>query len=488
MPGNKFSDNKKRSKILEIILIALIIAVLVLCVVLVISIVKDKKDNKQDPTNKPETTATVVSDPTNTPDSGEDPKVTDIEGQTPTPTLSDNATPTEAPPATPSPTPYTGEFELVEYNGRVEHIFTHSLIAYPELCFRGDLDERLTSTFFIDCVTVPEFKGMLEALYKDGYMLININDVYVSSVDADGNKTFSLKKPIMFPKGKKPLVLSFDDVNYYSKKAGHGFVDKLCVKDGKIMSYTKMADGTEFYSDDNEHVPILEKFVREHPDFSYKGAKGMLCVTGYEGVLGYRVYRILTEGDPNDPLGLRTEASRQAEIEKVKPLVAKLKENGWYFASHSYKHGTMTNYSKNSMWDDANKFKNEITPIIGETKIYVFPYGAWQPSTEKDTVPPAQQVLLDFGFEYFCGVGVDWFAKVMNGSGSSKWYLGGIIFQDRANYDGLAMMRYRDKFLKTPDGVKRFPSLDTAVIWDEEGRGVSYEDAWTRYKELKNIS
>ena len=35
-------------------------------------------------------------------------------------------------------------------------------------------------------------------------------------------------------------------------------------------------------------VPLLEDFIAEHPDFSYKGARAVLAFTGYQGVLGYR--------------------------------------------------------------------------------------------------------------------------------------------------------------------------------------------------------
>ena len=39
---------------------------------------------------------------------------------------------------------------------------------------------------------------------------------------------------------------------------------------------------------DYDLVPILNRFIAEHPDFSYRGARAILAFTGYEGVLGYR--------------------------------------------------------------------------------------------------------------------------------------------------------------------------------------------------------
>ena len=38
----------------------------------------------------------------------------------------------------------------------------------------------------------------------------------------------------------------------------------------------------------NDAVPLLNDYVKKHPDFSYKGQKAVVGLTGYEGVLGYR--------------------------------------------------------------------------------------------------------------------------------------------------------------------------------------------------------
>ena len=39
---------------------------------------------------------------------------------------------------------------------------------------------------------------------------------------------------------------------------------------------------------DYDMVPLIDRFVEKHPDFSYRGAKGILALTGYNGILGYR--------------------------------------------------------------------------------------------------------------------------------------------------------------------------------------------------------
>ena len=60
--------------------------------------------------------------------------------------------------------------------------------------------------------------------------------------------------------------------------------------------------------------------MEEHPDFSYKGAKGILALTGYEGALGYRT---------NDP----TSPTYEQDKETVKEVARVLKENGWEFVA-----------------------------------------------------------------------------------------------------------------------------------------------------------
>jgi len=372
---------------------------------------------------------------------------------------------------TPEPTkePFV-EPTLVEYSGKVEHLFTHSLVAFSNLAYNKTATpyDKVYNTYFKDCLTVNEFKKILQALYNDNYVLVDINYIY-ESVSVNGITEYRMKSSFLFPEGKKPLILSFDDANYYADKQGNGMVGKLILQNGKIVSYTKMKDGTEVISNDNEHVPILDNFVEQHPNFSFNGAKGMLCVTGFDGVLGYRTQRI---GQENDT---RTEADRQAEIEAVKPIIKALKDSGWYFASHSYKHGNMANYSANSMTDCASKFKAEVTPLIGETKIYVYPYGSWARST--GAIPPAQAVLNSYGFQFFCSVGINYFCKTMTASiDNPKYNLGGILFMDRANLDGFSITNYDAELSSV-----RFPSMKFDDIYDEEARGISRAEAKIAY-------
>ncbi|MDQ9886715.1 hypothetical protein RFX61_19590, partial [Acinetobacter baumannii] len=80
-------------------------------------------------------------------------------------------------------------------------------------------------------------------------------------------------------------------------------------------------------------------------DFSYRGAKGTIALTGYNGVLGYRtdgVYRDIN--DPNlDPdqiefLNAHPDFNWDQEVAEATAVATAMKEDGWQFASHTWGH------------------------------------------------------------------------------------------------------------------------------------------------------
>ena len=319
------------------------------------------------------------------------------------------------------------ENNLVEYNGTVEHLFTHALIAFPDMAVAGNTRSAMDN----DCLFVSEFKAILEQLYENNYILIDINDT-IEITEVDGKEKIS-KAKLMLPEGKKPLILSFDDIVYDPRKRNAGMIDKLIVKDGKVQTYTKIdATGEEIISDDNECVPILDNFVAEHPDFSFKGAKGTLCITGFCGVLGYRTHR----ESPN----------RDSEIAAAKEVVQVLKDSGWNFASHDYAHKHVKQASTAEVEDDATKWDNESKNVLGETQVFVWPYGEWVAEDDE-----RHQVLIDHGFRIFCGVGGMPYMIAKDQT----------LFMDRRPMDGYSLRNFRQKYLDL---------FDTRTVFNAELR------------------
>ena len=288
-------------------------------------------------------------------------------------------TPEADAPAEPEPEPYTildptvqpeggvrDGVTYVPYDGVVEHLFFHPVVAYPELAFDGDSKSDGIDDWM---VTAGEYLKILESVYEKGYVLVDIADCWSEQTDESG-QTRMVKNTLYLPEGKKPLILSYDDVNYYEYMLTNGFTYKLIIgEDGKLWSWGLDPQGNEVVSRDLDAVTILDKFVEEHPDFSPFGAKGCLSLTGYEGILGYR-----TQTDSKSWTA-EQEANRQKEIEAVKPIVAELKRTGWTFGSHTWGHISLNTRTKDVVTADMQKWFDEVGSLVGETPVLFYPFG-----------------------------------------------------------------------------------------------------------------
>lgn len=299
-----------------------------------------------------------------------------------------------------------------EWTGAVEHVFFHSLIYDAPKTFTGDYQ---TQDFDESYVTVTEFKRLLDRFYENGFVLYDIKKL--CTINPDGSVT---PNPIYVPNGKKPLVMSFDDACYYEYMRPYGFVQGVTVDDNnKIQTFVWNDDGTKQIVEDGDYQPILEAFIKEHPDFTYGGARGTMALTGYDGVWGYRTNNLT---DPNYPQ-IAEEAIKVAE---------RFKELGWTFASHSYGHRDF--YERDEAWyaNDTARWINEVVPIIGPTDIFIYPFGT-APTDQND---PKQQNFIANGFKIFCGVYKD----------PELQFYGNSMFMQRRNIDGIA---FRDGRLDT---------------------------------------
>lgn len=152
----------------------------------------------------------------------------------------------------------------VAYDGIVEHLFFHPVVAYPELALSAMPNLTASSDYM---VTADEYRKILQSVYDRGYVLVDIADVWSETTDESGNAKM-VKNTLYLPEGKKPLILSFDDTNYYEYMLSNGFTWKLVIgEDGKIASYGKDPQGAEVISRDLDAIPILDKFVEEHRIF-----------------------------------------------------------------------------------------------------------------------------------------------------------------------------------------------------------------------------
>ena len=259
----------------------------------------------------------------------------------------------------------------------VEHFFTHEIVYSAEKAFSNK--NSLRNGFDRDRLTAKEFKEILNEFYKKGYVLVNLEDVYIKT-----EKGFEIKKELDFG-GKKPLILSFDDMTYDTK--GRGIVEKIVVKDGELYDYTSVEE--EKYSQDRDCLTILEQFISKNPDFSYNGARAILCVTGYNGILGHRIFNG----------SYLSEKKFKEEERELKELIKFLEEKGYKFASHTYGHlnTVFVNYEKFN--EDVKKWENEVEKYVGKTEIFCYPEGAHKSGGENN------ELLKQNGFKIFLCTG-----------------------------------------------------------------------------------
>ncbi|MDS3852735.1 polysaccharide deacetylase family protein [Staphylococcus hominis] len=312
------------------------------------------------------------------------------------------------------------------YQGDIAHVFYHPVITEPKVAFTQEKNQAKGN--FDWMITADEFKRSLNELYKHHYILIDPHEAY----DLKG-KTIT-RKELKLPKGKKPLILSIDDMNYYEYMRGHGYADRLVLDQKQhVVSETKDKNGKVTTSETNDIVPILNQFVKDHPDFSLNGQKGVVALTGYNGVLGYRT----------NELNNKDYLKRKKDAEKV---VKAMKRDGWTFASHSWGHIDFANSSYDQIVRDTKRWKNEVEPIIGKTDVFIYPHVA------QDRGSKAYQYLVrDEGFKFLAGVGPNNFTDIGNDS----------VYQDRVAIDGLNLYDFKYK-LK--------PFLDPSKVYSETDR------------------
>ena len=280
--------------------------------------------------------------------------------------------------------PLGGSYDSVT---QINHIFFHSLIADNSKAFDDDYDAKGYNMYM---TTTSELIKLLQKMYEDGYVLVNISDL-TKKVKLDDGSTEYREGDILLQKGKKPFVISVDDVSYYEYMEGDGFATRIVLdEEGKPTCEMQQEDGTAI-TGQFDVVPIVDAFVKEHPDFSYKGAKGLLALTGYEGILGYRT---------ND----ETSETYEEDVKAVKEVAEALKADGWEFASHSWGHKNLQEIDLAFLKRDTNRWLTEVAPLIGGSDVLVFPYGVDFETTIGTYSGDKYHYLKESGFNVFLGV------------------------------------------------------------------------------------
>ncbi len=334
---------------------------------------------------------------------------------------------------------------------QVTHVFFHTLVIDESKAFDGDADE---SGYNQVMTTKDEFLKILDSMYEKGYVLVRLHDL--AELTAGENGTKMTRKSILLPEDKKPFVMSQDDVCYYEYMEGDGFATRMVIgSDGKPTCEMTMEDGS-VETGAFDLVPILEDYIQEHPDFSYKGARAVIAFTGYQGILGYRTAQSYSDSP-----------TYQQDRETAAAVAQCLRDSGWELASHSWGHRDLGTIEWDKFKADCDKWDNEVRTLIGPTDIILFPFGAdvgdWHPYAADNE---RFRYLKNLGFSYFCNV-----------DSSQYWVQVGDDFlrQGRRNLDGYRMWmdiaagsdaskRKLDDLFRAEDVFS--PNRPTPVVWE----------------------
>lgn len=290
----------------------------------------------------------------------------------------------------------------------VTHIFYHSLVVDPERGFAGD--DSLAAGFKQWMTTVDEFNKITQAMYDNGYVLVRLRDLVTQTTDANGNVHFVPNTELKLPQGKKAFVMSMDDLSYYHSYDGRGIASKLVLdENGKPTCEYVQADGTTV-TGAYDYIPLLDQFIAEHPDASYKGAKGMIALTGYNGILGYRTdiaykTRENLTSDQQAWLDAHPDFNWDNECAEAKKVADAIKADGWEFASHTWGHIRIGDASLERIQTDTEKWRTYVEPLVGPTDTIIFAHGQdlsdWHDySGENEKF----NYLKSQGYNFYCNV------------------------------------------------------------------------------------
>lgn len=324
------------------------------------------------------------------------------------------------------------------------HVLIHDMARAQK-----DTDD-LKGNYNKNFVTTGEFSKILTDLYNNGYVLVDFDSFVAANTDLDGNEVF-FSDSIWLPSDKKPVMITETMVNYFAYMVdgdkdgvadakGDGFASKLVIDANGDIKAEYVDEQGQTSVGNYDLVPILEDFIKQHPDFSYRGARATLAVTGDEGVFGYRTNTAVVASKGQDYF--------DQQVAGAKEVVQKLRDLGYNIACYTYENKAYGKLSVQQIQADLQSWAQQVTPVIGAVDTFVFA----KVSNISDYTGNAFKVMYDSGFRYFIAHGNQPYTEV------NSTY----VRQNRLMVTGENMQWYRDQF----NGL-----FDCAAILEVNTRG-----------------
>ena len=345
----------------------------------------------------------------------------------------------------------------------VTHIFYHTLVVDPSKAFNPDLDGYAGWQQWM--TTVSEFDEITQEMYDRGYVLVSIHDLINKKTNEDGSVTIE-SNTIYLPEGKKAFVLSLDDLSYYHTYDNHGVASKIVLdENGKPTCEYVQDDGT-VVTGAYDAVPRLDAFMEEHPDGCYKGARGIIALTGYNGILGYRTDGTYSKDHNTNSdvyyqddlqsewLAKHPDFNWEKECADARAVADAMKADGWEFASHTWGHKNVGETDYDDLVRDTERWFEYVSPLIGETDAIIFAHGADIASNGYTSDNAKYEYFKSKGFDIYCPVDSEPYTTTV----TSEY-----LHQGRRDLDGYRI--YNDAISENPMAADLF---DASKVLDPD--------------------
>ena len=311
-------------------------------------------------------------------------------------------------------------------------------------------DDDLAGSYNKNFVSTAEFSQILTNLYNNGYVLVDFDSFVDVNKDLNGNDQF-YPGSLWLPADKKPVMITETMVNYYDYMVdgnkdgtpdaqGDGFANKLVVDaNGNIKAEYVDSNG-QTLTGNYDLVPILEDFIKEHPDFSYRGARAILAVSGHQGIFGYRLNTAYIQSVGQDYY--------DAQKVGAQKIVSALKDKGYTIACYTYSDMPYGGKDAKQIAADLESWTKQIVEVIGTVDTFVFA----KKSAITDYSGSVFDVMKTSGFRYYISQGTQPWAEVNTS----------YVRQNRLMVTGENMFWYPDQFKNL---------FDCAAILDVTTRG-----------------